>query len=37
MFNRRKHINAIWLVVSIFAVISMVAYLLLPLIVSRPF
>lgn len=37
MFNRRKHVNVIWLIITFFAVISMVAYLLLPLVAAGPF
>ncbi len=33
MFIKRSKLKLIWMVISIFAVISMVAYLLLPLIV----
>lgn len=35
MFSKRKKLNIIWLVITLLAVISMVAFTLLPLIVYR--
>lgn len=35
MFSKRRKLNVIWIVISALATISMVAYLLLPLIYLR--
>jgi len=35
MFANRKKLNIVWIAISLLAVISMVAYLLLPLIYLR--
>ncbi len=35
MFTKRKSLNAIWIGISVIAVASMVAYLLLPLVYLR--
>ncbi|OGZ96206.1 MAG: hypothetical protein A3J10_02325 [Candidatus Sungbacteria bacterium RIFCSPLOWO2_02_FULL_54_10] len=32
MFNHRKKLNAVWVGISVLAVVSMVSYLLLPLV-----
>jgi len=35
MFNQRKKLNAIWIAISIVGVISMIAYLILPVLLYR--
>ncbi len=35
MFNHRKKLNAVWIGISVLATVSMVAYLLLPLVYLR--